>query len=147
MNISAAMGTKPGKRAGNLKAAFASVNLTNTAGLLTRMVRWCAARQRARVASRLLHVEETVSLGQKRFAAVIRVQDARYLVGGGANEVVLLAALGQTAALADETKDASAATSAAVAPKLPTFHDVLEKANASETSVLADDSALSARMV
>lgn len=95
MNRAEVMKREPRDGSKGWTAKLGRVTFSNTTGLLTRAVRWCVARQKARSASRLLHVEETVSLGQKRFAAVIRVENARYLVGGGANDVVLLAALGQ----------------------------------------------------
>jgi hypothetical protein len=44
-------------------------------------------------AGRRLRVLETVSLGDKRFAAVIEAEGRRYLIGGGAGTVALLTAL------------------------------------------------------
>ncbi len=54
---------------------------------------WLAAKRSSQVASKRLRVLETVSLGEKRFAAVLRVDGAQFLVGGGANNVSLLASL------------------------------------------------------
>jgi flagellar biogenesis protein FliO len=41
-----------------------------------------------------LQVAETVSLGEKRFVAVIKVDGREFLIGGGATNVALLAQLG-----------------------------------------------------
>ncbi len=54
---------------------------------------WVQVRQQARLASKSLHVEENVSLGMKRFVAVVKVGDQRFLLGGGGNDVSLLACL------------------------------------------------------
>ena len=54
---------------------------------------WLAAKRRSQVASKRLRVIETVSLGEKRFAAVLHVDGAQFLIGGGANNVSLLASL------------------------------------------------------
>jgi flagellar biogenesis protein FliO len=131
MNMTAVMEREPRDGKGKWTAFFGAVTLSNATGLLTKAVRWCIARQKARTASRVLHVEETVSLGQKRFAAVVRVENARYLIGGGANEVVLLAALGQPAITETDganSQPAGAETSAATPQDTPAFHEVLEKA-------------------
>ena len=117
----------------NWAGVLRTATLSNATGLLTRTVRWCLARQKARAASRMLHVDETVSLGQKRFAAVIRVENTRYLIGGGANDVVLLAALGKEAN-AGAAEQGIAVVEAAALPVVeqaaaPAFSDVLEQAN------------------
>jgi hypothetical protein len=52
------------------------------------------AQQIARSNSKRLHVAETVSLGEKRFVAVIKVDGREFLIGGGASNVALLAQLG-----------------------------------------------------
>jgi flagellar biogenesis protein FliO len=52
------------------------------------------AQQIARSGSKRLHVAATVSLGEKRFVAVIQVDGKEFLVGGGATNVALLAQLG-----------------------------------------------------
>ncbi len=65
----------------------------NAAGLLTRTLNWVRERQSARSSSRRLQVAATVSLGDKRFVAVIHVDGLQFLVGGGATNVALLAQL------------------------------------------------------
>jgi flagellar biogenesis protein FliO len=52
------------------------------------------AQQIARSKSKRLQVAETVSLGEKRFVAVIKVDGQEFLIGGGATNVALLAQLG-----------------------------------------------------
>lgn len=51
------------------------------------------AQQIARAHSKRLQVAETVSLGEKRFVAVIKVDGREFLIGGGATNVALLAQL------------------------------------------------------
>ena len=58
---------------------------------------WLVARRRSQVAGKRLRVVETVSLGEKRFAAVLHVDGAQFLIGGGANNVSLLASLNASA--------------------------------------------------
>jgi flagellar biogenesis protein FliO len=52
------------------------------------------AQQIARYKCKRLQVAETVSLGEKRFVAVIKVDGREFLIGGGATNVALLAQLG-----------------------------------------------------
>jgi hypothetical protein len=65
----------------------------NASGLLSRAWSWIRARQMARFSTRRLRVAETVSLGEKRFVAVIQVDGLQYLIGGGGTNVALLAQL------------------------------------------------------
>ena len=51
------------------------------------------AQQISRSNSKRLHVAETISLGEKRFVAVIKVDGREFLVGGGSSSVSLLAQL------------------------------------------------------
>jgi flagellar biogenesis protein FliO len=69
-----------------LHAALAST-------LIFRVWNWIRHRQVFRTSSKRLRVAETVSLGEKRFVAVIQVDGGQYLVGGGASNVSLLAQL------------------------------------------------------
>ena len=63
-------------------------------GLLSRAWRWIRARQVSRSSTRRLKITASVSLGEKRFVAVIQVDGLQFLIGGGAANVVLLAKLG-----------------------------------------------------
>lgn len=62
-------------------------------GLLTRAWGWLHARYKA-TATKRLRVHETVSLGEKRFVALLSVEGREFLIGGGATGVSLLAQLG-----------------------------------------------------
>jgi hypothetical protein len=67
--------------------------LQNESGLLTRALNWIRARQLGRSNTRRLQVAATVSLGEKRFVAVIQIDELQFLIGGGATNVALLAQL------------------------------------------------------
>ena len=47
----------------------------------------------ALAASKQLHVTETVSLGEKRFVAILHAEGHKFLIGGGASGVSLLTQL------------------------------------------------------
>lgn len=65
----------------------------NVTGLLSRAWAWIQEKQAARSSARRLQVTSTVSLGEKRFVAVVQVDEMQFLVGGGASSVSLLAQL------------------------------------------------------
>ena len=65
----------------------------NSGGLLSRGMNWLRARQAGRSSNRRLHVAASVSLGDKRFIAVVQVDGLQFLIGGGATNVALLAEL------------------------------------------------------
>jgi flagellar biogenesis protein FliO len=65
----------------------------NVEGQIARGWRSLRAQQAARSTSKRLRVAATVSLGEKRFIAVIQVDGREFLVGGGATNVALLAPL------------------------------------------------------
>jgi hypothetical protein len=69
------------------------MTLQNASGLLSRAWNWFRERQAARSNPKRLHVASTVSLGEKRFVAVVHVDGREFLVGGGATNVALLAQL------------------------------------------------------
>jgi hypothetical protein len=101
--IAEAAKTKPrikDKIPSNLELAFPVIAeesplkaLQSPSGLITRAMNWIQTRQLGRSDKRRLHVAETVSLGEKRFVAVIQIDGSQYLVGGGATNVALLAKL------------------------------------------------------
>jgi len=72
-----------------------SRTLQSAIGLLSRAWRWIRARRISRPSTRRLQVDASVSLGEKRFVAVIQVDGLQFLIGGGATNVVLLAKLGR----------------------------------------------------
>jgi flagellar biogenesis protein FliO len=61
----------------------------------------------ALTATRRLRVAETISLGEKRFVALICVEGREFLVGGGASGVSLLAQLGAAPESADKSPAAA----------------------------------------
>jgi hypothetical protein len=61
-------------------------------GALRRAFSWLH-RNYVTSATKQLRVVETVSLGEKRFVAIIHAEGHKYLVGGGATGVSLLAQL------------------------------------------------------
>jgi len=67
--------------------------LQNASGLLSRLWQWIREHQAVRSDPRRLRVASTVSLGEKRFAAVLQVDGLEFLVGGSSNNVALLAQL------------------------------------------------------
>jgi flagellar biogenesis protein FliO len=56
-------------------------------------VRWIMQRAQAQQARKNLRVCETVSLGEKRFVAVVQVDEERFLIGGSSGAVSLLTRL------------------------------------------------------
>jgi flagellar biogenesis protein FliO len=77
----------------------------NASGLISRAANWIRALQSGRSGTRRLRVSETVSLGEKRFIAVIQVDGQQYLVGGGATNVSLLAQLKGSESFGDLLKE------------------------------------------
>jgi flagellar biogenesis protein FliO len=62
-------------------------------GKISRLWKYIRAQQVVRSNSKRLQLAETISLGEKRFVAVIRVDGREFLVGGGATSVTLLTQL------------------------------------------------------
>jgi hypothetical protein len=69
-------------------------------GGLTRMGSSLHARYRKPGAKRL-SLSQVVSLGEKRFVAIVKVEDREFLIGGAASGLSLLAQLGKTPEPAD----------------------------------------------
>jgi flagellar biogenesis protein FliO len=67
---------------------------TPASGLLRRAWSWVNKKY---VPAKQLRVAETVSLGEKRFVAVVQVEGRKFLIGGGSSGVALLTQLGETA--------------------------------------------------
>jgi hypothetical protein len=64
------------------------------AGGIVRAFSWLQSRVAIKTTKRL-RVAETVSLGEKRFVALISVEGREFLIGGGSSGVSLLTALGE----------------------------------------------------
>lgn len=60
---------------------------------ISRSWKYIRAQQAVRSNSKRLQLAETISLGEKRFVAVIRVDGREFLIGGGATNVALLTQL------------------------------------------------------
>jgi hypothetical protein len=60
---------------------------------LTRAWSFLQARYKSSTTKRL-HVSETISLGEKRFVAIVVVEGREFLIGGGVSGMSLLAQLG-----------------------------------------------------
>lgn len=63
-------------------------------GLLGKVISWFRTRA---TSSQHLRLAETVSLGEKRFVAIIHVEGRKFLIGGGTAGVSLLTQLDETA--------------------------------------------------
>ena len=62
---------------------------------LTRAWSFLHAKYKTSTTKRL-HVAETISLGEKRFVAIVKVEGQEFLIGGGVSGMSLLAELGKT---------------------------------------------------
>jgi flagellar biogenesis protein FliO len=67
--------------------------LRASTGLFSRARAWVQERQAARSGTKRLRVADTVSLGEKRFVAVVDVDGRHFLLAGGPTNIVLLAQL------------------------------------------------------
>lgn len=65
-------------------------------------IKWIKERVRVQQARKNLRVCENISLGDKRFVAVVQVDGERFLIGGSSNSVSLLTRLQQDKAFATE---------------------------------------------
>jgi len=62
---------------------------------------WARKQTKCRQAKKRLHVRETVSLGEKRFVAVIEVDGKHFLLGGAQNSVTAIARLEPSEQISD----------------------------------------------
>ena len=67
--------------------------LRNTGSLFRRTWQWLLAKRQAQLNSKRLRICEQVSLGEKRFVAIVQVDRQQFLLGGSANSVSLLGQL------------------------------------------------------
>jgi flagellar biogenesis protein FliO len=67
--------------------------LRSQTGFLSRLWQWVQARGVERSSDKRLRVAETVSLGEKRFVAVVQVDGRHFLLAGGPTNIALLAQL------------------------------------------------------
>ncbi len=92
-------------------SALAALRIRQLLGVAFRRL-WSGIEvRRAGQRRRALRVLETVGMGEKRFVAIVQVEEARFLIGGGSAGVSLLARLDRErefAAILDEQAAASA---------------------------------------
>jgi Flagellar biosynthesis protein, FliO len=62
---------------------------------VSRVWCWIKEQQTTTKGTKRLQVSETVSLGEKRFVAVVEVDGQHFLIGGGPSSVSMLAQLGR----------------------------------------------------
>jgi hypothetical protein len=67
--------------------------LRGQTGFFARAWEWLQSRPSSRSDSRRLRVADTVSLGEKRFVAVVQVAGRDFLIAGGPSNIALLAQL------------------------------------------------------
>lgn len=70
-----------------------SNSVLSRAATAWRAFRLRAAQKLLQPRNRRIRVAETVSLGEKRFLAIVEVDGGAYLIGGGASTVALVTAL------------------------------------------------------
>lgn len=99
--VAKAAAAKRPLRAANVLAARKPPRPQN-APLLARAWGWLQ-KQNAFSANKQLHVCESVSLGEKRFVAVVQIDGQKFLIGGGASGVSLLSELDTEAELEMDT--------------------------------------------
>jgi len=78
---------------GGMETASAERGWTRLLRFLAEKWMWTRTQVKVRRVKKRLRVCETVSLGEKRFVAVIQVDGEQFLVGGSANSVSTLARL------------------------------------------------------
>jgi flagellar protein FliO/FliZ len=66
---------------------------TTLARTLMAAVQWSLRRAKSQRAAKTLCVSESISLGEKRFVAVVQVDGERFLIGGSSTSVSVLAKL------------------------------------------------------
>lgn len=74
------------------KQPKAALGVAPSHGLLTRGVQWLQNKGRSK---KRLHMIETVSLGEKRFVALVKVDGREFLLGGAPSSVSMLSDLGE----------------------------------------------------
>jgi flagellar biogenesis protein FliO len=100
-----------------LAAESALSTLRSHTGLLSRTWGWLQARRVVRSSIRRLRVAETVSLGEKRFVAVVQVDGRHFLLAGGPTNIVLLAQLDAKETFGDVLKKTLTAPAKRVAKR------------------------------
>jgi len=87
----------------NAGLASASIDREPRPSSLARAWSWLHSKY-ALSATKRLRVSETVSLGEKRFVALVCVEGREFLIGGGSAGISLLSALGTTPSAVGEQR-------------------------------------------
>jgi hypothetical protein len=87
--------SKSSKSGPSRSRASARVPQQRFGGILTRAWSWLHAKYTSTTSKRLV-LSETVSLGEKRFVALVSVEGREFLIGGSGSNVSLLAKLKTT---------------------------------------------------
>jgi flagellar biogenesis protein FliO len=111
--------------------------LRSHTGLFSRAWGWLKARQVARSSTKRLRVAETVSLGEKRFVAVVQVDGRHFLLAGGPTNIVLLAQLDAQDAFEDVLKKTLTVSGKQAAKTKPQANPALQ-AQPNRTNGVAD---------
>lgn len=108
---------KPAKPAdaAAVRASPSPARSVSHARWLARAWSWLQ-KQPAFSGKKKLRVSETVSLGDKRFVAVVHIEGQKFLIGGGASGVSLLAELETDAELSGQAELEAEAASEALQP-------------------------------
>jgi len=69
------------------------VQASNLLTWMARAISWILEKARKQQVRKVLRVSESVSLGEKRFVAVVQVAHERFLIGGASGSVSMLARL------------------------------------------------------
>lgn len=73
----------------------------NVFDVAAKVSKWIRSHVKIQPAKKRLRVCESVSLGEKRFIAVVQLDGKEFLVGGAPNSLSLLASVGKTATFSD----------------------------------------------
>jgi hypothetical protein len=84
---------------------WAGVKQLRVLGSLARIWSWLQSRS-AYSSTKRLRLVETVSLGEKRFVAIVSVENREYLIGGAPSGVSLLAQWGKNGEAEDQRRPA-----------------------------------------
>ena len=80
-------------KAAAIPATVANQPITDLVAGVTRLWDWLQSKRQSQLSAKRLRVRETVSLGDKRFVALIEADGRHFLIGGASNQVSMLANL------------------------------------------------------
>ena len=89
----------------NTRKMNAPVTLQSFAKQLVFGITWFLGKVKVQTARKTLRLCENLPLGDKRFVAVIQVENERFLIGGAAGSVSLLTRLQETPNFSDSLQN------------------------------------------